>query len=199
MVNDSLEALREEIRALTAQVEDHGYRYHVLDDPVITDSEYDELFRRLSRLEREHPELALPNSPTAKVGGPPVERFAAVRHTVPMLSLDNRTNPDELADFEQRIQRVPEDRQSPGIRGGAQDRRDRGGVGVRGRRSQGGLHPGRRHQRRRHHAEHSHHPLGLPVAPPGGKRRAASAGSARRGLLSDRRLSAPQPATGGSR
>ncbi len=105
MVTDSLEALREEIRALTAQVEDHGYRYHVLDAPVITDSEYDELFRRLSGLEREHPELALPNSPTAKVGGPPVERFATVRHTVPMLSLDNVTNPDELADFEQRIQR----------------------------------------------------------------------------------------------
>ena len=105
MVTDSLEALREEIRALTAQVEDHGYRYHVLDDPVITDSEYDELFRRLSRLEQEHPELALPNSPTAKVGGPPVERFDTVRHTLPMLSLDNVTNPDELADFEQRIQR----------------------------------------------------------------------------------------------
>ena len=105
MVTDSQEALREEIRALTAQVEDHGYRYYVLDDPVITDSEYDELFRRLSRLEQEHPELALPNSPTAKVGGPPVERFDTVRHTLPMLSLDNVTNPDELADFEQRIQR----------------------------------------------------------------------------------------------
>ncbi len=104
-MTDSLAALREEIRALTAQVEDHGYRYHVLDRPEITDSEYDELFRRLSRLEQEHPELALPNSPTAKVGGPPVERFGTVRHTRPMLSLDNVTNPEELADFEQRIQR----------------------------------------------------------------------------------------------
>lgn len=100
-----LEALRAEIRELTAQVEDHSYRYHVLDLPVITDSEYDELFRRLSRLEQEHPELALPNSPTAKVGGPPVEKFNTVRHTLPMLSLDNVTNRDELADFEQRIQR----------------------------------------------------------------------------------------------
>ena len=105
MVTDSLEALREQIRQLTAQVEEHGYRYHVLDRPDITDSEYDELFRRLCRLEQEHPELALPNSPTAKVGGPPVERFSTVRHTLPMLSLDNVTNPDELADFEQRIQR----------------------------------------------------------------------------------------------
>ncbi|MDE0033174.1 MAG: NAD-dependent DNA ligase LigA [Deltaproteobacteria bacterium] len=105
MVTDSLEALREQIRQLTAQVEEHGYRYHVLDRPDITDSEYDELFRRLCRLEQEHPELALPNSPTAKVGGPPVERFGTVRHSLPMLSLDNVTNPDELADFEQRMQR----------------------------------------------------------------------------------------------
>ena len=105
MVTDSLEALREQIRQLTARVEEHGYRYHVLDRPDITDSEYDELFRRLCRLEQEHPELALPNSPTAKVGGPPVERFGTVRHSLPMLSLDNVTNPDELAEFEQRIQR----------------------------------------------------------------------------------------------
>lgn len=105
MASESLEALKAEIRELTARVEEHGHRYHVLDAPIITDSEYDEMFRRLSRLEQEHPELALPNSPTAKVGGPPVERFATVRHTLPMLSLDNVTNPDELADFEQRIQR----------------------------------------------------------------------------------------------
>ncbi len=105
MVTDSLEALREEIRALTAQVEDHGYRYHVLDRPVVTDSEYDELFRRLSRLEEEHPELALPNSPTTRVGGPPAERFDTVRHTRPMLSLDNIADPRELAEFERRIQR----------------------------------------------------------------------------------------------
>ncbi len=105
MVAESLEASKAEIRELTARVEEHSYRYHVLDAPIITDSEYDEMFRRLTRLEQEHPELALPNSPTAKVGGPPVERFATVRHTLPMLSLDNVTNPEELADFEQRIQR----------------------------------------------------------------------------------------------
>ena len=105
MVAESLEALEAEVRELTARVEEHSYRYHVLDAPIITDSEYDEMFRRLSRLEQEHPELALPNSPTNKVGGPPVERFVTVRHTLPMLSLDNVTNPEELADFEQRIQR----------------------------------------------------------------------------------------------
>ncbi len=101
----SPEKSRAEIRELTALVEDHCYRYHVLDRPVITDSEYDELFRRLCLLEQEHPELALPNSPTTRVGGPPVDKFTTVRHTLPMLSLDNVTNRDELADFEQRIQR----------------------------------------------------------------------------------------------
>lgn len=105
MASESLETLRAVIRELTARVEEHSYRYHVLDAPIITDSEYDDMFRRLTRLEQEHPELALPNSPTSKVGGPPVERFATVRHTLPMLSLDNVTNPDELAEFEQRIQR----------------------------------------------------------------------------------------------
>ncbi len=104
-MTDPLERLKEEIRKLSDEVAEHSYRYHVLDDPRITDSEYDELFRRLSRLEQEHPELALPNSPTAKVGGPPLDRFTTVRHTLPMLSLDNITNRDELADFEQRIQR----------------------------------------------------------------------------------------------
>lgn len=104
-MTDPLETLKEEIRKLSDEVAEHSYRYHVLDDPRITDSEYDELFRRLSRLEQEHPELALPNSPTAKVGGPPLERFTTVRHTLPMLSLDNITNRDELAEFEQRIQR----------------------------------------------------------------------------------------------
>ena len=101
----TLEALKEEIRKLSEEVAEHSFRYHVLDDPRLTDSEYDDLFRRLSRLEQEHPELALPNSPTAKVGGPPLEKFTTVRHTLPMLSLDNITNPEELADFEQRIQR----------------------------------------------------------------------------------------------
>ena len=105
MVTDSLEALKAEIRELTREVEEHSYRYHVLDDPEITDSEYDEKFRRLSRLEQEHPELALPNAPTTKVGGAPVDKFTTVRHTLPMLSLDNITNRDELADFEQRTQR----------------------------------------------------------------------------------------------
>ncbi len=105
MVTDSLEALKAEIRELTREVEEHSYRYHVLDDRKITDSEYDEKFRHLSRLEQKHPELALPNSPTTKVGGPPVDKFTTVRHTLPMLSLDNITNRDELADFEQRIQR----------------------------------------------------------------------------------------------
>lgn len=104
-MRDSLEALQAEIREMTEKVTEHGYRYYVLDQPAITDSEYDELFRRLLKLELEYPDFALSNSPTAKVGGPPLAKFTSVRHTLPMLSLDNITNKQELTDFEQRIQR----------------------------------------------------------------------------------------------
>ena len=89
---------------MTEKVTEHGYRYHVLDQPVVTDSEYDELFRCLLKLELEYPDFALPNSPTAKVGGPPLAKFTSIRHTLPMLSLDNITNKQELTDFERRIQ-----------------------------------------------------------------------------------------------
>ena len=105
MVTGSLEALQAEIREVTEKLAEHGYRYHVLDQPAITDSEYDELFRRLLKLELEYPDFALPNSPTAKVGGPPLAKFTSVPHTLPMLSLDNITNKQELTEFEQRIQR----------------------------------------------------------------------------------------------
>ena len=94
---------------------------------------------------------------------------------------------------------VPEDRRCHRVRGGAQDRRHRGGVGVRERRAQGRLDPGRRHQRRGHYAEHPHHPLGSPVPAPARDRRAGVAGGARRSVLSDGRIPAPQPATGRSR
>lgn len=97
--------IQREIDQLKKQVAEHGYRYYVLDDPVISDAEYDALFRRLLELEREHPEFATPDSPTQKVGGPPLEKFETVRHTVPMLSLDNANSREELADFDQRVQR----------------------------------------------------------------------------------------------
>src|SRR5262249_6372048 len=69
----------------------HDYRYHVLDDPEISDAEYDALFRRLEAIEASHPELVTPDSPTQRVGGAPQSGFATVRHGQQMLSLSNVT------------------------------------------------------------------------------------------------------------
>ena len=97
--------LAKELSELRREIERHNYQYHVLDDPLVSDAEYDRLFRRLLQLEKEHPELAAPDSPTQKVGAPPVEKFRTVRHTLPMLSLNNATDEEELAEFEERIRR----------------------------------------------------------------------------------------------
>src|SRR5579884_4355855 len=91
-----IEALREELRR-------HEHLYYVLDQPEISDAEYDQLMRRLQALEAEHPELATPGSPTNRVGGKPREGFVKVRHGSPMLSLDNALNEQELRDFDRRV------------------------------------------------------------------------------------------------
>jgi DNA ligase (NAD+) len=98
-------AAAEEILRLRRAIEKHNYQYHVLDDPLISDAEYDRLFRRLLELEKKHPELVTPDSPTQKVGAPPLERFSTVQHSLPMLSLNNAMAPEELVEFEERIQR----------------------------------------------------------------------------------------------
>jgi DNA ligase (NAD+) len=90
------EQLREKIRF-------HNYRYYVLDDPQIPDAEYDRMLRELQMLEAEHPELVTPDSPTQRVGAQPLDAFGEVRHEVPMLSLDNAFDDDELADFDRRV------------------------------------------------------------------------------------------------
>jgi DNA ligase (NAD+) len=95
----------EEILELRREIENHNYQYHVLDNPIISDAEYDRLFRRLLDLEKAHPELATPDSPTQKVGAAPAARFSTVQHSLPMLSLNNATGPEELKEFEERIQR----------------------------------------------------------------------------------------------
>lgn len=88
---------------LKAQVEDANYRYYVLDDPSIPDSEYDRLLRELERLEQEHPELAGPDSPTQRIGHAVQTSFGKVRHRIAMLSLSNAFSDEEVADFLQRI------------------------------------------------------------------------------------------------
>ena len=79
----------ERLAALRASIRHHEERYYVLDDPEISDAEFDALMDELEALEREHPDLVTPESPTQRVGGRPMEGFAAVRHAVPMLSLVN--------------------------------------------------------------------------------------------------------------
>jgi len=94
-----------EIAELRKAIDLHNYRYHVLDAPLISDAEYDQLFRRLVELETAHPELSDPNSPTQRVGAPPAEKFETVRHTLPMLSLSNAMREDEFREFDERARR----------------------------------------------------------------------------------------------
>jgi len=101
----SREQAKRELLSLREQIEKHNYHYYVLDNPVISDAEYDRHFRRLLDLEKAHPEFTSPESPTQKVGAPPLEKFATVHHHVPMLSLNNATNQEEMEEFEERIRR----------------------------------------------------------------------------------------------
>ena len=93
----------EEIKTLRDQLNDWSHRYYVLDDPSVPDAEYDRAFRRLEELEAEHPELVTKDSPTQRVGDRPLDAFDEVRHDVPMLSLGNAFDEQELRDFDQRV------------------------------------------------------------------------------------------------
>jgi DNA ligase (NAD+) len=95
-VGQELETLREKIRY-------HEHRYYVLDDPEISDAEFDRLLNALKKLEAEHPELITPQSPTQRVGGKPREGFVKVAHSSPMLSLDNAYSEEELREWERRV------------------------------------------------------------------------------------------------
>jgi len=77
------------IAQLRAEIEQHNYRYYVLDDPSISDAEFDQLFRELQTLEAQHPELLAADSPTQRVGVTPAKSFLEVQHRTPMLSLNN--------------------------------------------------------------------------------------------------------------
>jgi DNA ligase (NAD+) len=96
----------ERIAQLRAEIRRHEERYYVLADPEISDAEFDRLMRELEQLERDNPDLLTDDSPTRRVGGRPVEGFAAVAHAVPMLSLDNAYNEDELRAFDERVRRA---------------------------------------------------------------------------------------------
>ncbi|MCF7668649.1 MAG: NAD-dependent DNA ligase LigA [Verrucomicrobia bacterium] len=95
--------------ALVEQINEHDYAYYVLNKPKISDREYDRLFHELQELEKNHPELATPDSPTQRVGGRPLDEFQSVRHIVPMMSLDNTYSRNEVLAFINRVQRLVPD------------------------------------------------------------------------------------------
>ena len=98
--------IQEEIQALRRELEQANYEYYVQDNPSMSDYDYDHKLRRLEELEGEHPELITPDSPTQRVGGKPLESFAQVVHKVPLESLQDVFDYDELRQFDQRVKGV---------------------------------------------------------------------------------------------
>lgn len=97
------EEIKRRADELRKEIEFHNLRYYQLDSPLISDAEYDRLMQELLAIERQYPELATPDSPTQRVGSPPVAAFAAVRHEIPMLSLDNAFSDEDAEDFHRRV------------------------------------------------------------------------------------------------
>ncbi len=97
------ETVQKKIEQLRRQIRRHDHLYYVLNLPEITDRQYDSLFAELKKLEEQHPDLVTPDSPTQRVSGRPLEGFETVTHTIPMLSIDNTYNADELRAFDERV------------------------------------------------------------------------------------------------
>src|SRR3990170_7182813 len=95
--------LNKKAEELRRKLDRHNYLYYVLDQPEISDAEYDRLFSELKQLEEEYPELQSPDSPTQRVGAEPLAAFTQVRHPLPMLSLANARNEQELEDWHVRV------------------------------------------------------------------------------------------------
>ena len=102
------EEVKKKMEELTLELQEHNYRYYVLNQPTISDYEFDMMLEELQKLEKEHPEFADPNSPTKRVGGEVTKEFETVKHKYPMLSLSNSYSIEELVDFENRIKKVIE-------------------------------------------------------------------------------------------
>ncbi|MDP1677076.1 MAG: NAD-dependent DNA ligase LigA [Bacteroidota bacterium] len=98
--------VQQNIEKLRAALRDHDYKYYVLSQPSISDFEYDRQMAELLRLEKEHPELITPDSPSQRVGGQPTKEFPSVTHEVPMLSLSNTYSEQELLDFDKRVREI---------------------------------------------------------------------------------------------
>jgi len=98
-------AARERAEQLRREIDEHNYRYYVLDAPVISDAQYDRLLRELQDIERSHPELVTPESPTQRVGAAPLQAFGEIRHKVPMTSMDNAFDEDEARAWDERVRK----------------------------------------------------------------------------------------------
>ena len=105
MMSDPNPEIVAKVEDLRKKLHHHNYRYHVLDDPEVSDAEYDRMMRELIRLEEVHPELVRPDSPSVRVGALPLTRFETFSHSIPMLSLDNGFNDTDILDFDQRVKR----------------------------------------------------------------------------------------------
>lgn len=103
-----MSALQEKISRLRAQINDLRYRYHVLNDPEVTDAMYDGLMDELKKIENEHPDLVTPDSPTQRVAGKPSEKFEKITHTVPQWSFNDAFTEEDLYDWEERILKILE-------------------------------------------------------------------------------------------
>jgi len=103
---EDINKVKQRIEELRGIINHHNYRYYVLDSPEISDAEYDELMRELRQLESEHPELVTPDSPTQRIGAPPVEAFGVVEHPQPLLSLTNAFSYEELAAWHKRVSKL---------------------------------------------------------------------------------------------
>jgi len=101
-----INTVTQRIKELRGVINHHNYRYYVLDSPEISDAEYDELMKELRQLEAEHPELVTPDSPTQRIGAPPVEAFGVVEHPRPLLSLTNAFSYEELAAWHKRVSKL---------------------------------------------------------------------------------------------
>lgn len=99
------EDVKKTIEQLRTEIREHDYLYYVLNQPKITDRQYDKLFTELKKLEQENPQLITPDSPTQRVSEQPIEGFTSVRHTVPMLSIDNTYNAEELRAFDEKVRK----------------------------------------------------------------------------------------------
>jgi DNA ligase (NAD+) len=97
------EQIKKEALKLQKELTEHSYNYHVLDDPRISDIEYDMMLKRLIEIEKEFPEYTSPDSPTKRVGAPPLDSFGQADHSIPMLSLDNAFNNEDILDFHKRV------------------------------------------------------------------------------------------------